>query len=342
MIRIQNIYHMLAYAFQILKNQGYASCSTEKFANTADLLSAILVKGVNIQLKRGLGRTYIENTGPLSCLKGKIDVNESIKGQTIIKHQLICTYDDFSVNSYMNRILKATIELLLRYDIPKTRKKSLRNILFYFKNVKKINIFDIDWKLRFNRNNQSYQMLMSICYLIIKGLLQTTAEGSVKLLQFLDEQQMCRLYEKFILEYYRKHYPQLKATASQIDWALDDGIGTMLPTMKSDITLTYKNKSLIIDAKYYAHTTQFNYNVTKLHSNNLYQIFTYVKNKAAFGGDVSGMILYAKTDEEIQPNNTYMMSGNKISVMTLNLDYDFAMIAKQLNGIADEFLTIKQ
>ena len=91
---------MLAYAFQILKNQGYASCSTEKFANTADLLSAILVKSVNIQLKRGLGRTYIENTGPLSCLKGKIDVNESIKGQTIIKHQLICTYDDFSVNSY--------------------------------------------------------------------------------------------------------------------------------------------------------------------------------------------------------------------------------------------------
>ena len=123
MIRIQNIYHMLAYAFQILKNQGYASCSTEKFANTADLLSAILVKSVNIQLKRGLGRTYIENTGPLSCLKGKIDVNESIKGQTIIKHQLICTYDDFSVNSYMNRILKATIELLLRYDIPKIRIK---------------------------------------------------------------------------------------------------------------------------------------------------------------------------------------------------------------------------
>ena len=342
MIRIQNIYHMLAYAFQILKNQGYASCSTEKFANTADLLSAILVKGVTIQLKRGLGRTYIEKTDPLSCLKGKIDVNESIKGQTIIKHQLVCTYDDFSVNSYMNRILKASIELLLRYDIPKTRKKDLRNILLYFKEVKTIDIFDIDWKLRFNRNNQSYQMLMSVCYLIIKGLLQTTTDGSVKLLQFLDEQQMCRLYEKFILEYYRKHYPQLKATASQIDWALDDGIGAMLPTMQSDITLTYKNKSLIIDAKYYAHTTQFKYNVNKLHSNNLYQIFTYVKNKAALGGEVSGMLLYAKTDEEIQPNNTYMMSGNKISVMTLNLDSDFAMIADQLNGIADEFLTKKQ
>ena len=198
MIRIQNIYHMLAYAFQILREQGYASCGTEEFENTADLLSAILVKGVSVQIKRGLGRTYIEQTEPLSCLRGKIDVTESIKRQTIIKQQLICTYDEFSVDSYMNRILKTTMELLLRYDIPKSRKKELRNLLLYFKDVGTLDVHSINWNFRFNRNNQSYQMLMSICYLVIKGLLQTTADGTVKLMQFLDEQRMCRLYEKFI------------------------------------------------------------------------------------------------------------------------------------------------
>ena len=181
-------------------------------------------------------------------------------------------------------------------------------------------------------------MLMSVCYLVIKGLLQTTADGTVKLMQFLDEQRMCRLYEKFILEYYRKHYPQIKTAASQIGWALDDGISAMLPTMQSDIMLTYGNKVLIIDAKYYGHTTQKQYDVHTLHSNNLYQIFTYVKNKAAAGGEVSGMLLYARTDEEIQPDNTYMMSGNKISVRTLDLNREFRDIAKQLNGIADSFL----
>ena len=45
MIKIQNIYHMLTYAFQILNEQSYASCATEEFENTADLLSTILVKG---------------------------------------------------------------------------------------------------------------------------------------------------------------------------------------------------------------------------------------------------------------------------------------------------------
>lgn len=338
MIRIQNIYHMLAYAFQILREQGYASCGTEEFENTADLLSAILVKGVSVQIKRGLGRTYIEQTEPLSCLRGKIDVTESIKQQTIIKQQLICTYDEFSVDSYMNRILKTTMELLLRYDIPKSRKKELRNLLLYFKDVGTLDVHSINWNFRFNRNNQSYQMLMSICYLVIKGLLQTTADGTVKLMQFLDEQRMCRLYEKFILEYYRKHYPQIKTAASQIGWALDDGISAMLPTMQSDIMLTFGSKTLIIDAKYYGHTMQTQYDVHTLHSNNLYQIFTYVKNKAVAGGEVSGMLLYARTDEAIQPDNTYMMSGNRISVKTLNLDCPFQMIAEQLNSIADSFL----
>ena len=339
MIKIQNIYHMLAYAFQILREQGYANFGTEDFENTADLLSAILVKGVSIQIKRGLGRTYIEQTEPLSCLRGKIDVTESIKQQTLIKQQLVCTYDEFSEDTYMNRILKTSMELLLRYDIPKVRKKELRNLLLYFKDVNTLDIHTINWKFRFNRNNQSYQMLMSVCYLLIKGLLQTTADGTVKLMQFIDEQRMCRLYEKFILEYYRKHYPQIKTSASQIGWALDDGISTMLPTMQSDIMLSYGDKTLIIDAKYYSHNTQVQYDVNTLHSNNLYQIFTYVKNKAVAGGEVSGMLLYARTDEEIQPDNEYMMSGNKISVKTLNLNCDFSEISAQLNAIADAFIT---
>lgn len=50
------------------------------------------------------------------------------------------------------------------------------------------------------------------------------------------------------------------------------------------------------------------------------------------------MLLYAKTDELILPDNSYQMGGNTISVRTLNLDCDFSEIKKQLNDIADEFL----
>lgn len=153
---------------------------------------------------------------------------------------------------------------------------------------------------------------------------------------------MNRLYEKFIFEYYTKECPQVKAAAAQIPWALDDSIGTMLPIMQSDIMLTKGNKVLIIDAKYYTHTTQTHYDVHTLHSGNLYQIFTYVKNKDVEFGNrphtVSGMLLYAATDEAIQPDNSYQMSGNRISVQTLDLNQDFAKISKKLDTIATEYL----
>ena len=51
------------------------------------------------------------------------------------------------------------------------------------------------------------------------------------------------------------------------------------------------------------------------------------------------MLLYAKTDELVLPNNEYWMSGNKITVRTLNLDCDFQEVANQLNSIADGFFS---
>ena len=45
------------------------------------------------------------------------------------------------------------------------------------------------------------------------------------------------------------------------------------------------------------------------------------------------MLLYAKTDEEIYPDNVYQMSGNQITVRTLDLNQPFAEIAGQLDEI---------
>ena len=338
---------MLSYAFKVLNEQGYKNLETEQFNNVAELCAAILSKGISLQLKRGLKREYIEQTEALSSLCGRIDISESIKTRSMLKKQLVCSYDDFSVNSYMNQIIKTTMELLLRADISKARKKDIRKLLVFFDEVDLLDVHTINWKVQYNRTNQTYRMLISICYLVVKGLLQTNSDGTTKLMDFLDEQRMDRLYEKFILGYYIKEYTRLTASASQIPWALDDGISDMLPVMQSDIML--KNKKgdvvLIIDAKYYSHTTQMRYDVHSLHSSNLYQIFTYVKNKDTEFGDtphkVSGMLLYAETDEVIKlKNTTYQMSGNEISVRTLNLNKDFTDIKSQLNSIVNEYFRL--
>ena len=334
-----NCIYMLSYAFQVLNEQGYKNIATEQFHNTGELMAAILEKGIAIQLKRGLGKEYIPQTEALSSLRGKIDIAESIKTQSMLRKQLICTYDEFSVNSTMNRIIKSTVALLLRSNISKQRKKNLRKLMMYFGEVNFIDLHTVNWNVQYNRNNQTYRMLISVCYLVVKGLLQTQSDGSTQLMDFLDEQRMCRLYEKFILEYYRKEYKdQITANASQIPWQLDNEENTMLPVMQSDIMLQHDNRVLIIDAKYYEHSTQVQFDKHTLHSSNLYQIFTYVKNKEYELRDrehkVSGMLLYAKTKEEVYPNNVYQMSGNQITVRTLDLNLPFSDIAKQLNTIA--------
>lgn len=115
--------------------------------------------------------------------------------------------------------------------------------MVYFSEVEPIDLYFVNWNIRYNRNNQTYQMLISVCYLVVKGLLQTNSDGNVKLMDFLDEQRMRRLYEK--------------------------------------------------------------------------------------------------TDEAVIPDNRYLMSGNKISVRTLDLNCEFEEIASQLNRIAEEHFCLE-
>lgn len=344
MIPIKNIYYMLSYAFQSLKELDVSVSSVESFDNVQKLCAEILINGMNNQIKRGINKEYVPETETLSSVKGKIEVSDTIKSQAIIRRQVVCTHDEFTINSRLNQIIKATLKFLIKTDISTEQRKQIRKILILLDEVEDNNVYDIDWNLQYNRNNSSYQLLIVICYFVIKGLLRTEEDGSTKVLDLFDEQRMSRLYEKFILEYYKKHYTELSASASYISWQLDNSEDTMLPIMKSDIMLQKDNRVLIIDAKYYSYTTQKQFNKNTIHSGNLYQIFTYVKNKEFElrnkEHEVAGMLLYAKTDEEIQPDSQYSMSGNKIVIKTLDLNQDFSHISNSLDKIVSDYYGI--
>lgn len=340
MIPIRNIYYMLAYAFQALRENGYKDMAGEDFQNTAELLAAILCRGVSMQVKRGLMRQYITREEPLSAPRGRLEISESIKTQVVQKKQLVCAYDQFSVDAYPNRIIKTTMLLLLRCGISKQRKKELRKLLVFLGGVSALEPQSINWSISYDRNNQTYRMLMGICQLIIKGLLQVESNGTMRMMDYLDDQGMAKLYEKFILEYYRQEHPELKVYSPQIKWQVTDGYSERLPVMQTDIVLeSRENKRvLIIDAKFYRQNMQVKapYMSQTLRSANLYQIFAYVKNWPATPGEsVAGMLLYAGTDDEVQPDYDYQMGGNKISVKTLDLNCGFAEIAARLDAIAE-------
>jgi len=340
-IYIKNIYYMLSYAFTILRQSNFKDIEKEVFDNIHNLFSAILAKGIGHQLKQGLNREYRNYQDDLSVLRGKILIRDSVKNQFCKKRQLACNFDELSENNLLNQILKMTGRLLLNHpNVAHEYKDDLKKKMLFFSNVDLVDPTTVKWSsIRFQRNNQSYRMLISICQLIIEGMLLTTEHGIYKLASFINDQCMSRLFQKFVYEFYIKEYPEIKTSASQIPWALDDSFGSLLPIMQSDIMLTWANSVLIIDTKFYSRTTQTRYDSHTIHSSNLYQIFTYVKNMDLSLGnkphEVSGMLLYAQTDESMQLDHTFRMSGNKISVKTLDLNRDFIDIAAQLNAIGD-------
>lgn len=337
---------MLSYAFHDLKWEKTESLGKEAFENIHNLFACILSKGISSLLKQGLYREYIPVTENLETVRGKIEMNGSIQNMMKRKRVLSCEYDELSENNILNQILKTTSMLLLRHPfVDEEYISQLKKEMMFFSKVDSINPslirFDI---LHFQRNNISYRLLIIICQLIIEGMLLNEEEGCYKLAEFLDDRMMSVLYEKFILEYYRKEYPILHASSSQIPWALDDDNTELLPTMQSDVMLSKDNDILIIDAKYYGNNLQSFYGKSTIHSNNLYQIFSYVKNKEMELREkehtVSGMLLYAKTNAMIQPNVSYSMSGNKVSVITLDLNLDFQDVKAQLNQIAKEYFLV--
>lgn len=340
-IKIKNIYYMLSYAFRVLQQNNYKMIESEEFEKIEDLFAEILYKGVAQQLKQGLYREYITFNEDLLVMRGKLNLSGTIRNKVNNRLRLSCDYDELSENNVFNQILKTTMFKLIHLNsVDPVRKHNLKKDIIFFNNVDMIELNCVRWnRLKFQKNNRSYEMLMNICYFVYKGLLQTKETGKYKMLDFSDEH-MEKLYEHFILEYYRQEHKELKVSSPKIDWNIskdtEESIIRFLPKMQSDIMLEKRNgnKTLIIDAKYYSKTLQTHFNKDTFHSNNLYQIYTYVKNyDSKRTGNVNGLLLYAKSDVDIPSGYDYSMDGNIISIRTLDLNADFRVIKKQLSDI---------
>lgn len=332
---------MLSYAYQNLSHIGYNRLNVEEYENIHNLLASILVKGITAQLKEGLTRNYETTTDMIGMPRGKIDFSLSIKKQALQKQKVICHYNIFTENNVFNQILKRTMLMLIysrKVDAP--NKQGLKKLIIYFNDVNEIDYKSINWQsLAYQQNSNSYRLLMNICYLVIKGLLLTASEGTYLLADYLDDQQMHRLYERFILRYFQREHPELHARSAYIRWDTDDGYMEFLPNMRSDILLEHGNRTQIIDAKYYSKSMRISQYGTKesMIASHLYQIFAYVKNySSATSGNVEGMLLYAKTDEDVIPNNVYQLSGNRISIKCLDLNTDWEVLVSQLKALSNE------
>ena len=247
---------MLTYAFKELKHNNYEYISGEKFDNIYDLFAEILSKGVAYLLKQGLHKEFVLKEDTITTLRGKLNLQGTIKEKISQHSRLACEYDELTINNVFNQIIKSTVGVLIsKSDVKNERKNNLRRLMLFFDGVDDTDQPVIRWNLlRYDRNTRTYQMIHSLCYFIMQNLLLSTEHGNTKLPQFSDEH-MNLLFQRFIMEYYKKHHPEYKAAAKQIKWNFSDNSASssnILPIMQSDITLALGERTLIIDTKYYS------------------------------------------------------------------------------------------
>jgi len=338
-IPIRNLYYMLSYAYDVLKVGDNVKLSNEEFDNIYDLFGKILVNGLSLLIKRGFNREYICISDELPVLRGKIALNDTLKRQTFILGKLSCEYDELSSNVLFNQIIKTSIITLINYkELDKNIKDQLIRINRYFQGIEVLRLQKSHFsRVLYHRNNRFYKLIIDVCELIYDEVLVTSQEGETIFKDFIRDKRMAALYEKFILNFYKKELSSIQVRSPIFQWEKDvdfEHIGEdFLPVMRTDIVLQNEEKQLIIDAKYYTNALQIrNVGETKkLISGNLFQIYAYMNN-STFIGEKAGMLIYPVVDTEL--DFVYSIQGKKIYVKTLNLNASWENIYGRLIEIA--------
>jgi 5-methylcytosine-specific restriction enzyme subunit McrC len=327
---------MMAYAFRLIsKNETrFLDAETESFDHLEDLFAALINRSLEVILKQGIVRHYESHEDQLSSPKGKISISKTIKKPFTINRKLHCEFDEYEINHPFNQILKTTMINLIgvseRYRLPLSRK------LRYFASVSTIDLRSVDWStIKYHRNNKYYEFTLYLCRLLAKSEIFSDQPNKSSLSSFLDQQESHQLFEKFVLEYYRLHYPQTRTDSKIIEWSTSHE-NALLPIMKTDVFIESEENVLILETKFYREvlmSSRRGYK-EKIRSQHLYQIYAYVDNYSKKSiKNISGVLLYAITNEDDFIQSPLMLVDHDIKIETIPLHRDFNIIRSQLDQI---------
>ncbi|MEA3273507.1 MAG: 5-methylcytosine-specific restriction endonuclease system specificity protein McrC [Patescibacteria group bacterium] len=340
-IPIINIYYLLCYAWDKLEEKDVVNVKEEDHTKLLDLFAKILINGMNHLIRKGLDRNYIDIKEDSKRIKGKINFNETLKRNLLVRCEISCEFDDFSYNILHNRIIKTVIGGLVRNDeVDQELRDELNKIYRLLKEIDEIRLSSkIFNAVKLNRNNYFYDFLIKVCRLIYENYLITEETGKGKFRDFIrDEVKMRMLFEDFVRNFYRKEQNEFSVTRELIAWnvkAENDEDMSYMPRMETDISLKSKSKKIIVDTKYYKEAIKGQYkNKEKLISNNLYQMFAYInniENKGGLNKKCTGILLYPTVKKDLDLK--YKIPNHNLQIKTINLNQEWKKIHKDLLSV---------
>ena len=342
-IPIKNLYYLLCYAWDKLDQGKQVDVSLDGNASVLDLFVKVLAVGTKRIVNRGLQKDYVMEGHVISGIKGKLDLGETTKRNLLKFGKTHCAFDNYTSNILINQIIYTTIcNLIQCREVSKKDKAILLKLKVRFDGVDRIELRKKHFEqVQINRNNKFYGFIINVCQFIYEQLLPGEEPGSFEFADFIrDKYKMNRLYEAFILNFYKKEQKRFTTVKSeQIKWKFDASNDLEhIPVMKTDISLWNRNEKIIIDAKFYKETMSSFFGKEKVKSANLYQLFSYLINQEKSTDpktlSATGILLYPTIEKEYDIR--YRFGKHQIEIRTLNLNTDWKDIEKRLLEIVSE------
>jgi 5-methylcytosine-specific restriction enzyme subunit McrC len=344
-IPIRNLYYLLCYAWDRLEERDLIDAgSTHPPRDVLNLLGRVLGNGVRALIRRGFERGYHEHQEELAGIRGKIAFAPTLLRQLPRHGRAECIFDELEHDTPANRIIRSTLSYLVASpDVDDEQRHELASLRRHFRDVSAIRATPADCRrVVIHRNNRHYGFLIELCGLVLNLVLPDESDRQGRFRDFArDHRAMARLFEKFVLNFYRHHLTECHAesvSAPHIEWAgmpEDEMSRRLWPRMHSDICIFRQHAPLVIDCKFYGEVLKENQHSSEtLSSANLYQLFTYTHNLANIPGweQVEGLLLYAQVGIPLEIAHT--ACGRRLRAATVNLDEKWPAIHTRLIQLA--------
>jgi 5-methylcytosine-specific restriction enzyme subunit McrC len=152
---------------------------------------------------------------------------------------------------------------------------------------------------------------------------------------------MAALFEKFVLNFYKKELTNYETKADRFPWQRTTGSSesmSRLPEMRLDVGLRSSDHFIVLDTKFYAEAMQSHHGNLRVNAGNIYQLFAYMKNlELRLDPDiqVDGVLLYPAVREHFSLR--YEMHGHEVLVQSVDLTQDWRYIHDDLISLPGLF-----
>ena len=187
------------------KSSNLASLKTQNLPLLEIFISMFLCE-LEALVKKGIKSDYVALEESLNFLKGKLNINEQIKRNSIHKERFYVGYSEFLNDIKINRIIKTTLKFLYKKSNSSKNQQKIRELLFIFDEVSECEDYkNFFAKLVINRQVKHYEQTLLWCKIFLLGNSFTPHKGDDLGFALLFD--MNALFESYVGNFIKKSFP---------------------------------------------------------------------------------------------------------------------------------------